>query len=275
MTLILLIFFLFFPSGGDRLTLGTKPEDSSVSFMGVPYILTSYIGRFHNYPKSGEDVVKYCKTLDSLCAVHKDSVMLAFSNMVAPFEITESVLCDKRNSYRRNKCIIRSDRFYKKIKIIGSLSDWQKQSYDLFIQRMTPACYDEKGIYIWILDNQSDTIVNMAFKKVMEKYRYTICFLATHFDGRSSYVPYRVHVCYSKKAGLKVIKESSRPKTMVLRSQIAGQNNIKQFFYEPIPKKIELLSKQYLMELEQTLEKIISADERIDVIDCFVPICSI
>ena len=63
------------------------------------------------------------------------------------------------------------------------------------------------------------------------------------------------------------------PKTMVIRSQIEEQNNIKQFLYETIPNKFELLSKQYLIDLEHTLERIISVDERIDAIDCFVPIC--
>ena len=274
MTLFLLICFLIIPSGGDTLTLGSKAEDSCESFIGIPYILTSYIGRFHNYPRHGKDVVKYCKTLDSLYVVQQDSAMLAFNNMfAAPFEVTERALCDKRNTYRRNKCIIRSDYRYSKIKIIGSLSDWQKQSYDMFRQHIAPAYYDEKGRYLWILDNQSDTLENDAFNEIKEKYRHTICFLATHFDGRSSYVPYRVHVRYSKKAGLKVFKECSMPKTMVIRSQIEEQNNIKQFLYETIPNKFELLSKQYLIDLEHTLERIISVDERIDAIDCFVPIC--
>ena len=305
--LLILISILMLSSGESRpwkITLGNRYDDigEETAQLGIAYLLPSYIGTYHEYPRNGADVVRHRKRLDSIrCAYdpdyaaylakyydhkHKidslrviygenypDTSYWFFNPMNLPPDLNDRILLDRRNVFKKRRCVIYPPRkregiLHPKIKVIGTLSDWQKGSADLFYHHAVTAYYNKEGKNFWRVEDAEDTVIVNAFAPVQARHRYTVFIPVKRFDGMEVKRPFKIRVRYSKQTGLEIVKESSLPKIYYLRD-----HNKNKYSYQTNLSWRKLLSEEYLAEIEQTLREIVSSDERIDMIDCYVPVC--
>lgn len=302
-----LFFFLMLSFEGyspRKIILGNRYDDiGEVSaHSGIAFLLASYIGTYHEYPRKGSDVVEHRKRLDSIrCAYdpdyaaylakyynhrhtidslriiygenYQDSTFWYFDQMNLPPDLNDMILLDRRNVFKKKRCVIypphkKYEIPHARIKVIGTLSDWQKESADLFYHYAVTAYYNKEGKNFWRVEDAEDTVIVKAFASVRDRHKYTVFIPVKRFDGMEVKRPFKIRVRYSKQTGLEIVKESSLPKIYYLRD-----HNKYKYSYQTNLSWRKLLSEEYLAEIEQTLREIVSSDERIDMIDCYVPVC--
>jgi hypothetical protein len=223
-----------------------------------------YIGRFHEYPTNGTDLIEYTKTsFDIYKNEYGDMI-----NYITPgpsIEIQKRAFLNRFNAYNDNSCTI----YYKKNKFNFSLSltEWQLDHYSWIAYYYKPALYDKDGHYLFYLTDQIQDHFNESLlifsKSFPHHYRYNTSFPAD--IPQTVTPPLKVRVRYERGGSISLIENYVIPKsTFISRNGIiVGEvNTIERT-------NIIQMIDNYLLFFNDFLQLY----PEIWVVDCLIPLC--
>lgn len=155
-----------------------------------------YIGRYHEYPSSGEDLIYYKDAID----IYRDEFDFPIELMVPGPSITiqKRAFLNRYNDYDDTTCTI----CYKnnKYKFSLSLTEWQSNHYDWIAYYYKPALYDKDGYYLFYLTDQIQDDFNKCLfnfsKSFPNHYKYIAPFPVD--SPQMVTIPLRVRVRYER-----------------------------------------------------------------------------
>ena len=232
--------------------------------MWIQSQILGYVGRYHDYPSDGEDLILYYKESTN---IYKNEFDYPIELMITSPSLTvqKRAFLNRFNVYNDNSCTI----YYKKNKFNFSLSltEWQLDHYPWIAYYYKPAPYDKDGRYLFYLTDQIQDHFNESLiifsKSFPHHYRYNTSFPAD--IPQTVTPPLKVRVRYERGGSISLIENYVIPKsTFISRNGIiVGEvNTIERT-------NIIQMIDNYILFFNDFLQFY----PEIWVVDCLIPLC--
>lgn len=221
--------------------------------------IAGYIGRYHEYPASGRDIMAY--TCEGIKSYDDDYVKAMRLNSKDYQRSLEKILLNKKNYYGEALCIIpyRKEQYV----VSGRLTDWQSNLYEWVLSYYKPAFYDPDGNYLF---RESEILADDFSKRIaafVMQFPYHFRFKTTVF-GNSVDVPLRIRVKYLRNGPVMLAERIVLPSSSYIRGLDERGGSI----------DISLLSIDIAIGLfEPFFLEYLDQHPAINVIDCLIPVC--
>ena len=247
--------------GPDSFNISPKSGDNE----WITSQVLGYIGRFHEYPTNGTDLIDYTNTsFDIYKNEYGDMI-----NYIVPgpsIETQKRAFLNRKNHYDKESCTV----YYKRKKYYFALSitEWQEDHFLWIDYFYKPAFFDKDGHYLFRLTDEIDIIFEQKLVRFVQKFpnqlRITVPDI---WDQTKTVTPFlRVRVKYEKDGRVCLVEDYIIPKT----AYILKDGDIIDVASIRVMVNNQSIDKM-LQEYEPFFCKLTQEYPEIQTIDCLVP----
>lgn len=244
----------------SKVIVNTKNE--GVNSWVISYLF-GYIGRYHEYPESGADILKY---FDEALSLYDGQ--FGYLNNQDSKEVRKSLnkaFNSKQCYYGENICIIP---YKKEVYILdGTISQWQSSNFSILIQTYKPAFYDNNGNYLFRFTDETGDIFHDKMSLFRQDFRAWLRFNLP----KDSCIPYsshdhpvRVRVRYEKGKSVVLAEDVLIPTTAFIKEMHGSEMTI----IDKIPPLEDMIN-----QFKPFFEDFCSQYPEVFSIDCLIPLC--
>lgn len=183
--------------------IGTDKNDMMQYHGDVTIVVGGYMGKYHEYPKSGRDLFQYYEE----AAVYympndwtKDYTIWSEGHR----KYFKRLLLNPFNIYKRDFCLIWNLKNSCVCVFKGSHAEWQHQSPLLFMEYNQESCFDKDKRYIWKYTETARETYTRLSNELRSKYNYKLChMIEMPYCTDTLTLGYKIRAVYSISEGLR------------------------------------------------------------------------
>ena len=189
------------------------------------YIM-SFIGRYHDFPKSGQDILNYYDAGEII--IKNDSTFVNQSHITYPSrKLLKQVFCSNKCIYGSSLCVVP----YKKERHIVSkkLTEWQDNKYDYYWIYYKPAFFDKGGSYMFLTSGQLQDSFAEGLRNYCNNNHHSLIvyysFVFDNFGAENKFNrPLMVRVRYKDGEDVILAEKGVLPDSVFLVSRFTDEN---------------------------------------------------